>query len=359
MGDISNKSQYPSLQMGVRPVAPTDPQIREQAFDWYERLSSPERARALWPQFEQWLAEGEEYRDAYLWVERVARDARELAADCESDPEDDLMKGPVSIFGIPLRRLERRVGLPIVVVSVLSIVGIFQFLSGTQAEADFETERGKQKTVTLADQSVVTLNTDTRLHVRFTLKRRDLKLLRGQALFQVYRDESRPFCVQANDTAVKATGTQFAMQLKNDGEVDTAVAEGEVTVIPRNSAGPAGTPGGGEVPILAKAGDRVTVRTAGHAGVTHAEKSDIERELKWRDGKIAFEPGSLAQWVEEFNRYNHRTFHIDDERIAQLPITGEFKTTDTDGFARALEETYQIQANLNHTDDVIHLRPAK
>ena len=361
MGDVSNEDQYPSLLMGVRPVAPTDPQIREQAFDWYERLSSPERARALWPQFEQWLAEGEEYRDAYLWVERIARDARELAADCESEPEDDLMKGPVSIFGIPLRRREGRFGfrMPIVVGLAMLIVVTLLTPPGTQAEADFETERGKQKTVTLADHSVVTLNTDTRLHVRFTLARRDLKLLRGQALFQVYRDESRPFCVRANDTAVKATGTQFAMQLKKDGEVETAVAEGEVTVTPRDSAGPAGTPAGGEMPILAKAGDRVTVKPSGQAGVTHAEKSDVERELKWREGKIAFEQGSLTQWVEEFNRYNHRTFHIDDERIAQLPITGEFKATDTDGFARALEETYQIQANLNHTDDVIHLRSAK
>ena len=358
MGDVSNEDQYPSLLMGVRPAAPTDPQIREQAFDWYERLSSPERARALWPQFEQWLAEGEEYRDAYLWVERVARDARELAADCESEPEDDLMKGPVSIFGIPLRRREGRFGfrMPIVVGSAMLITGTFLMAPGTQADADFETERGKQKTVTLADHSVVTLNTDTRLHVRFTFVRRDLKLLRGQALFQVYRDQFRPFWVQANDTAVKATGTQFAMQLKKDGEVETAVTEGEVTVTPRQSAGPAGTPGEGEVPILAKAGDTVTVKPSGLAGVTHG---DIERELKWREGKIAFEQGSLAQWVDEFNRYNHRTLHIDDERIAQLPITGEFKATDLDGFARALEATYQIHANLNHTDDVIHLRSAK
>lgn len=352
-------TEYLSLLIGVPPVAPTDPQVRQEAFDWYQRLRSPEQVRALWPQFEQWLTERPERRAAYLWVERIANDARELAVDCEGEPEGSSIKRPVSIFGIPLRRWVGRVGLPIVVVLVMLIVGTRLIPPGTQAEADFETERGKQKTVTLADHSVVTLNTDTRLHVRFTLARRDLKLLRGQALFQVYRDESRPFCVRANDTAVKATGTQFAMQLKKDGEVETAVAEGEVTVTPRDSAGPAGTPAGGEMPILAKAGDRVTVKPSGQAGVTHAEKSDVERELKWREGKIAFEQGSLTQWVEEFNRYNHRTFHIDDERIAQLPIAGEFKATDPDGFARALEETYQIQANLNHTDDVIHLRSAK
>ena len=383
MGDVSNESQtvalvthrlmtetqpprppteYLSLLSDVPPAAPIDPQVRQEAFDWYERLRSPEQVRALWPQFEQWLTERPEHRAAYLWVERIVNDARELAMDCEGEPEGSSIKRPVSIFGIPLRRWKGRIGfrMPIVVGSVMLIVVVTLLIPlGTQAEADFETERGKQKTVTLADHSVVTLNTDTRLHVRFTLARRDLKLLRGQALFQVYRDESRPFCVRANDTAVKATGTQFAMQLKKDGEVETAVAEGEVTVTPRDSAGPAGTPAGGETPILAKAGDRVTVKPSGQAGVTHAEKSDVERELKWREGKIAFEQGSLAQWVEEFNRYNHRTFHIDDERIAQLPITGEFKATDTDGFARALEETYQIQANLNDTDDVIHLRSAK
>jgi transmembrane sensor len=348
-------TEYPSLMMGEPPVAPTDPQIRQEAFAWYERLRSPEQAQALWPQFEQWAAQRPEHRAAYLWVERISRDARELAVDCESG------KRSMRLFGIPSHRRGRpfRLWMPIVVVSVMLTIGIFLVALDTQADADFETERGKQETVTLADHSVVTLNTNTRLHVRFTLMRRELQLLRGQALFQVYRDWFRPFYVQANDTAVKATGTRFGMHLKNDGDVETAVAEGEVTITPRNAAGPADTPAGDERQILAKAGETVTVTPAGHTDVTNAGKSGVERELKWREGKIAFEQGTLAQWVEEFDRYNHRTFQIDDERIAQLPITGEFKATDPDTFAGALQATYGIQARLNDADDVIHLRLPK
>lgn len=354
-------TQYPSLQMGVPPAAPTDPQVRQEAFDWHAGLRSPEQIRALWPQFEQWLTECPEHRAAYLWVERISKDARELAMDCESEREGDGMEGPVSIFGIPLRRREALFGLSMaLVVGLVMWVGRTVLMtSGILAEADFETERGKQRTVTLADHSVVTLNTNTRLHVRFTLMHRELELLRGQALFQVCRDWFRPFYVHANETAVKATGTQFAMQLKNDGDVETAVAEGEVTVTPRSTAGPAATPAGAAKPILAKAGDTVIVTPAGHTDVTHAGNSGVERGLKWREGKIAFDQGSLAQWVEEFNRYNHRTLQVDDNRIAQLLITGEFKATDPDTFARALRATYGIQVSLNEADDVIHLRPAK
>ena len=354
-------TQDSSLLIGVSPVAPTDPLVRQEAFDWHARLRSPKQIRALWPQFEQWLAERPENHAAYLWVERISKDARELAMDCEREPEGNTLKRLVSIFGILLRLGEGRfwVGMPVLVVAVMLIIGIHLLTPGTQADADFQTERGETKKITLPDQSVVILNTSTRLHVRITLERRDLELLRGQALFQVYRDESRPFCVQANHTAVKATGTEFAVQLKKDGQVETAVAEGQVTVTPKKFAGPAGTPTGGEKSILAKAGDMVTVKPAGHADVTHANKSDVERGLKWLEGKISFEQGSLAQWVEEFNRYNHRTFHIDDERIAELRITGEFKATDLDGFADALRETFQIEAQLDDKNDVIHLRSAK
>jgi len=353
-------ADYPSLLMSVPPVAPTDPQVREQAFEWYERLSSPERARALWPRFEQWLAEHEEHRPAYLWVERVSRESRELAADYESDPEGAGMKPPLKILGISLQRREGpfRFRVPLVVASVM-IGGVLLLARATQADVEFETERGKWKTVMLDDHSVVTLNTNTRVHVRFTLMHRELELLRGQAFFQVYRDLFRPFCVHAKETAVKANDTQFAMHLRDDGDVETVVAQGEATVTPRNAAGPTATPAADEKPILAKAGDMVTVTPAGRAEVTHTEASYVDRELKWREGIISLDQASLAQWVEEFNRYNHRTFQIDDERIAQLPITGEFKAKDPDRFAHALQETYQIQVNLDDTDDVIHLRPAK
>jgi transmembrane sensor len=355
----ASRAEYPSVILGVPSGAPIESQIRQQAFDWYAALHSPERVSELWPLFEQWLAERPEHRSAYLWVERISAEASELAADGDDELEGDRVRLPGIRFDFTLPRV-RSSGWwkPLVVCSVILVIGI-PLLAPGQTDAVFETERGKQRTIVLADKSTVTLNTNTRLHVRLSFMRRDLQLLRGQALFQVYREWVRPFCVRANDTAVSATGTQFAMHLKQDGTVETAVAEGEVTVDTRHAGSQQATEGGGESRAVAQAGDTVTVTPDGRAELAHAGKSDVERELKWREGKIAFEQGSLAEWVEEFNRYNKRTFQIDDDRIAQQRISGEFNAKDPDSFASALQDTYGIRVISSDADDVIHLRPAK
>ena len=354
-----SRAEYPSVMLGVPSGVPTESQIRQQAFDWYAALRSPERLGELWPLFEQWLAERPEHRLAYLWVERISGEAKELATNCENELGENRVRLPIIRFDFTLSRvLTSGWWKPLVAGSVMLVIVILLLAPG-QTDAVFETERGKQRTIVLADKSTVTLNTNTRLHVRLSFMRRDLQLLRGQALFQVYREWLRPFCVRANDTAVSATGTQFAMHLKQDGTVETAVAEGEVTVDTRHVGSQESTEGARESRAVAQAGDTVTVMPDGSAELAHAGKSGVERGLKWREGKIAFEQGSLAQWVEEFNRYNKRTFHIDDDRIAQQRISGEFNAKDPDSFASALQDTYGIRATSSDAGDVIHLRPAK
>jgi transmembrane sensor len=343
--------QYPSYLLAARHPPPSDPQIRRQAIEWYTTLSSPERIEKLWPSFQQWLAEHPGHREGYLWVEHTCRTARELAEDCEND---------VGMEVVEPRREPRRYGrafwvwIPVATGSAALLIAIVLRVSGVQAEADFQTERGKQKTVVLADHSVVTLNTNTRLHVRFTLMRRELELLRGQALFKVFQDHLRPFCVRANDATVSAAGTEFGMRLKEDGDVEAVVAQGNVTV---DTHGDSMERRGGSVPsrIPAKEGDTIEITADGHVNVDHVGLPKVQRDLKWTQGKIALEQEPLSHWVEEFNRYNRRTLEIDDERIAQIPISGEFDASDPDSFVNALQDTYGIKHSVG-ADGVIQLR---
>src|SRR6185312_16037325 len=61
----------------------------------------------------------------------------------------------------------------------------------------YATRRGEMRVVPLADGSVVNLNTDSRMKVRYTATRRTIHLDRGEALFDVARDMARPFVVFA------------------------------------------------------------------------------------------------------------------------------------------------------------------
>lgn len=68
---------------------------------------------------------------------------------------------------------------------------------------------GEMPVVTLEDGSVVQLNAASAIAVEFTEKRRVIRLLRGEAFFQVAHGADRPFTVMAGTTSVTALGTAF------------------------------------------------------------------------------------------------------------------------------------------------------
>src|SRR5882724_8756241 len=94
-----------------------------------------------------------------------------------------------------------------------------------------ETDRAERREVVLNDGSVVNLEPETALRVNFGRLQRHVILTRGRALFHVAKDSVRPFIVHAGDTNVRAVGTIFGVEQKNENIIVT-VSEGKVGVIP-------------------------------------------------------------------------------------------------------------------------------
>jgi ferric-dicitrate binding protein FerR (iron transport regulator) len=74
----------------------------------------------------------------------------------------------------------------------------------------------------------------------------------------------------------------------------------------------------------------------GRLGVVEMTRQDIEAHDAWRTNMLVFDEMPLQQVAAEFNRYNRRKIEIDDETIARVPISGRYKTSDTDGFLERL-----------------------
>jgi transmembrane sensor len=201
----------------------------------------------------------------------------------------------------------------------------------------FETDLGGFQRIALQDGSIALLNTNSELRVRLTKERRQIELDRGEALFKVAHDTARPFDVRAGDTVVRAVGTQFAVRLRDERQVDVLVKDGRVALNPPDDslnsqlARPIPMP----QPSILTAGE--AVRVGAHK--LHAEKideEDINRKLAWTQGRLWFDRVALAEAVAEINRYNRRQLIIDDPRIAELHIGGTFDATDVDSFVAAL-----------------------
>jgi transmembrane sensor len=84
----------------------------------------------------------------------------------------------------------------------------------------------------------------------------------------------------------------------------------------------------------------------------------INRELAWRDGKLAFEGETLQQAANAFARYSETRILIPDAALAREPVTGLFTANDPAGFSRAISTIFD--ASLVRQDhDLILSRTAQ
>ncbi len=93
----------------------------------------------------------------------------------------------------------------------------------------YATRIGERSTIRLADGSVVTLDTASRVSLDLTTANREVHLLGGQANFEVAKDKARPFVVYAGDRRITAVGTAFDVRL-DQREVCVTLVDGKVSV---------------------------------------------------------------------------------------------------------------------------------
>jgi transmembrane sensor len=97
-----------------------------------------------------------------------------------------------------------------------------------------ETAAAERRTVALADGSSITLNGGTKL-VLDEDRPRFARLERGEALFQVVHDSSKPFEVETPGGLLRDMGTVFNVVHNNQG-LEVAVSEGAVVYNPEREA---------------------------------------------------------------------------------------------------------------------------
>jgi transmembrane sensor len=231
-----------------------------------------------------------------------------------------------------------------------------------------ETGRAERRSVTLADGSVVQIDPESRLEIRLQKQQRDVSLERGRALFRVAHDSTRPFVVRAGDTRVRAVGTQFGVEEARAGVVVT-VAEGKVAVMPRDvpagrenasggAAPPAGTPAtgrGSSAEVLLSAGQQVIVPRRGPAKAVRAV--DTDRELAWVAGRLVFDNESVADVIEEFNRYNVVQLHVASRELAQRSVSGVFDASEPESFIGFMQSVAPVNVHRAGQDITIALAP--
>jgi transmembrane sensor len=311
--------------------------IENQAATWLSQRDALGE-RADMPDFTVWLAADPRHRAAYLRLaaawERTAQ-LKRLAPEGTVVDADLLKPGRA-------HRLWSSWRPPLAVAAGVVAVAVVAALwwAGVSGGGDvYRTDIGGLSRVVLKDGSAVTLNTDTELRVHFTEVRREVELLKGEAQFNVAHDITRPFEVLAGGRLVRAVGTTFDVRLDHGESMEVMVTEGRVAFL--EAPNPAVAPGTDAETISA---GETAVAARGKVTIRRVSATEASRHLAWQAGELSFQGETLAEAVEEFNRYNRKKLRVEDPSIASLQIGGNFQALDVESFVAALQRSFGVSA---------------
>ncbi len=349
-----------------------DPERLEQAAAWRARLADAAGQHAA--EFSSWLAQDPRNRKAWR---RVQSPWDMLGQQATAPGVIRLRHAALAHAHGAVRtnlswptRFRRPAMLAAAAAGVLA-AGAFLFWQQHRPDM-FQTGFGERRVVTLADGSQITLDSRSKVTVRYTADARSLTLVSGQAQFDVAHDVTRPFSVTAEGHKVVATGTAFDVDLLGPNLLVTLL-KGHVVVVPQSApaipwipAAPSSGPGSATVAgtasrtasaagdamatIYLDPGEQLVMSSSDAPRVSHV---DIERVTAWERGEIVFDNEALASVIERLNRYGPRHIIVGDDHTGSLRISGVFHEGDVDGFVSTIAAYLSVSAHERPDGDVI------
>jgi transmembrane sensor len=320
-------------------------QIIDEAAEWFVEINEDTPERATRQRFHAWLTRSPEHVHAYLRMLPIWREGERLDT-YPNDPEALIAWAETQSTVVPLavpalgatetstHNTKPWPGVLLALAASVAVAAATLYVAFLMTSGVYKTGVGEHVVITLKDRSTVTLNSRSKMKVRFSEQERSIELLEGQALFTVAREAARPFVVRSGEMSVLAVGTQFDVYRKKTGTVVTVI-EGKVAIHSPQAAVGRET----DVPLVA--GEQVVV---GPSIAPQPKPADVALATAWTQQQLVFFRAPLAEVVEEFNRYNRRQLIVRDEpRLKARRISGTFSSTDPASLIRFLQAQQGIR----------------
>jgi transmembrane sensor len=213
----------------------------------------------------------------------------------------------------------------------------------------FETRHGEHLEHRLADNSLLHLDTDSAVTIRYSKNERLVMLTAGQAEFEVTHQPSRAFRVIAGSAQVTDLGTKFDVRLEQGATVVTVV-EGRVAVGASPISEKLGTnPGQSHGEQFTQLSANQQIRVAEGEWPSTPITVDAERSTAWMHGQIAFDHEPLERVVAEYNRYTAKPIEVATPSLRTLQISGVFATDDPEAFIAFLRSLKGVRVEVTAT----------
>lgn len=323
------------------------PTIANEAAHWHALQRQGGLTAAQQRQFMTWLVTSPAHLREYITVSRVASELsdalRGMAVDLDaliaagSPPADD------NVVTLPVRRRPPppqasrtpRRHLPGIAATAALLLGVvFAGHLVWPQTRHYVAAHGTPRSFALPDHTVVHLNAESELSIRFTLLSRRVELSRGQASF-VVADDRRPFAVHAAGLEVRDIGTTFDVSLRRE-QARIEVAEGSVQV--------RGDSGQGRLLADLRAGQSAHIDYRDQT--VSLRQQHVDTMTAWWRRRVVFQDEPLREVAEQFNRLNDVRLWLDDDAAGALRLTGNLRGDDLASLRTFLDQQPSLQTEV-------------
>jgi transmembrane sensor len=205
------------------------------------------------------------------------------------------------------------------------------------SDAVYQTIRGETLSVALRDGSRVMLGSGTRMQIHIDPLHRESRLESGEAEFDIAHQAHRPFQVAVRDLTVRDLGTRFTIR-DRAGPVRVVLVAGTAEIV---------TPDHPSRPTVLAPGQQALVDTQG----IHLAAANLPSVLAWREGRVVLRDTTLADALDQWREVATVDFDLQDPGLAQLRVSGVYRTTDVVAFLNGLSRVYPVgwqEMSANH-----------
>lgn len=198
--------------------------------------------------------------------------------------------------------------------SILLIIGVYVVFDYYQSQPnDFypttkikKNPAGRKSQVFLPDGSMVWLNSASSIeYIEDFIGHKRLVKLKGEAYFDVAKDENKPFIVESNNISIMALGTSFDVRAyEGDETIEVVLVEGKVQVESIDD-------GGKNFTAFLEPGEYLKYDNLNKKALKG--KADLKSEMAWKNGVIHFDRASFEEVVLKLERWYGVKIEIENQ----------------------------------------------
>lgn len=347
--------------MAIKPHKFRTENITTEACEWIAKLETGDLSEQERASFKEWMSRSPAHCQAMTKMANLSSDINIIAHMADSLDKSVLLNKPQtlpakrgSLFTIPKFAF-------VAVAMMISFSYLYDFYQDiTKYPYMITTKVGGFKEIILSDGSKVKLNTNSQVEIDYNSDERKIRLIKGEAFFDVSHNPKRPFIVMAKNRIVRAVGTAFGVRLKekalevlvSDGRVELkeiARLEKELTLSKSNDEQankqlPDLSPIESSSLVYLDAGQSISLsEETNDADINSKTEREIVRELSWHEGLLDFSNTPLPEVISEVTRYTSLKIEIVDAELNDLAFGGIIPTGRTEALFEALSFSFNIE----------------